>query len=327
MSSGQFLFSQDIHFTQFQGTTLNINPAVAGATECDQCFTGQFRRQWRNVPVDYRTFSGTYEHKFRPRRENAKGWFGGGILFNYDIAGDSRMSTTDLGLVGTYVRKINNSNVLSGGIQLAGTQRAFDLDDLEFDDQWAPYKGLSSTTGESFADLTVRFAGLSGGLNWAYAPVGKRTRLNFGAAGYHLNRPTKSFKNDVEIRHDMRFAFYGIGIIPVTAKLDIMFQALRQIQGPHSETVLGGYLRGHLNQRPTHETALQIGLLYRANEDMLAPAIGLLWKQWEAGLTYDINISNFEIATNNQGGPEAYVKYCIKPPLAVKPCPICPSEL
>lgn len=325
--SSTSIFAQDIHFTQFQGTSLNLNPALAGATECDQCFTGQLKRQWQNVPVDYRTFSGTYDRKFTPKKENPKGWFGGGLLFDYDIAGDSRLSGLHLGVIGSYTRKLNKKNFLTGGLQLAGTQRSFDLGDLEFDDQWAAYKpSLAGVSQESFADLTVRFGGLSAGLNWAYAVPRSRVRFNAGIGAHHLNRPNKSFNNDVNVKHDSRFAFYGMGTIPVAKKFDLVVQAMRQIQGPHGETVFGGYLRGHLNKRPTHETALQAGLLYRVG-DMLAPAVGLLWKQWEVGFAYDINVSDFNVATVNQGGPEVYVKYCIKPPAAIRPCPLCPKRL
>jgi len=321
------LFGQDIHFSQFQGATLNINPAIAGATECDQCYTAQLRRQWQNVPVDYRTLSGSYERKFTPKSENPKGWFGGGLLFNYDIAGDSRLSGAHLAVIGSYVRKLNRRNFLSGGLQLAGTQRAFDLSDLEFDDQWQPYKvEVSPSTSESFDDLTIRFGGVSAGLNWAYAKPRSRLRFNAGVGVFHLNQPNKSFKNDVNVKHERRFAFHAAGTVPLAKKFDIVVQALRQMQGPHGETVFGGYLRGHLNKRPTHNTALQIGAIYRVG-DMIAPAIGMLWKQWEAGFSYDINTSGFDVATNGLGGPEVYVKYCIKPAPSVRPCPLCPKRI
>ena len=325
--SSASIFAQDIHFTQFQGTSLNLNPALAGATECDQCFTGQFKRQWAAPPVDYRTFSGTYDRKFTPRKENPKGWFGGGLLFDYDIAGDSRLSGLHLGVIGSYIRKLNKRNFLSGALQLAGTQRSFDLDDLEFDDQWAPYKAAIGTTSlEAFDDVTVRYASLSTGINWAYAVPRSRLRFNVGVGAHHLNRPNKSYKNDVNVKHDRRFAFYGMGTIPIAKKLDVLVQALRQVQGPHGETVFGGYLRGHLNKRPTHETSIQIGAIYRVG-DAIAPAIGMLWKQWEVGYAYDLNFSDFEVATNGRGGPEIYVKYCIKPPPAVTPCPLCPRRI
>lgn len=326
-----FMFSsaygQDIHFSQFQGSPLVINPAFAGATDCDHCFTGQIRNQWNNVPVDYFTFAGSYDRKFYPKKEKAKYHWGGGLQFFHDIAGDSRMTSTSLALIGSYVRSINKRNQLSFGLQLMGTQRAFDLEDLTFDDQWEPYKDfLNTNSTEGFADLNILFGDVSLGGLWRYTKPKSRTQVYAGGAVYHLNRPRKSFDEAQEVRLKPRVAISGIGVFQLTKKVDLVGQVLGQFQGPHREIVLGGYGRLHLNQRPTKELALQLGFQLRA-QDEINPAIGLLWKQWEAGFAYDVNISNFDEATLNNGGPEFYVKYCIKPAPELKPCPHCPKRL
>lgn len=322
-------FGQDIHFTQFQGTVLNLNPALAGASECDHCFAAQLRRQWQSVPVDYRTFSGNYDRKFFPKKEDPKGWFGGGLLFNYDIAGDSRLMGIQLGVIGSYIRKLNYKNYLSGGVQIGGTQQSFDLGGLQFGDQWEINKELSpilSGTEESFSNLRVLFGGVSVGGNWAYADPRSRTRANVGVGVHHLNQPTKKFTNDVKTNHDRRVSIYGMGTIHVSSNFDLIAQALYQVQGPHNETVLGGYIRGHIDKDPMEELAIQIGAFYRI-DDAIAPAIGVIWKEFEAGFSYDINVSGFKDYTGGRGGPEVYLKYCIKAAPVVKPfCPLCPRR-
>ena len=320
-------YSQDIHFSQFQASELIVNPAFAGARNCDHCFTGQLRNQWNNVPVDYLTFAGSYDRKFYPKKEKAKYHWGGGLQFFHDIAGYSRLKSTSIALIGTYVRAIKKRHQVSFGLQLGGTQRAFQTDDLNFDDQWEPYKlGIRSTTEETFANQSILFGDAALGVNWTYHIPEKRTTLNFGVASYHLNRPKESFYNGATVRLYRRYAVTAMGLFQLTKKLDIIAQVLNQNQGPHHEIIGGLYLRGHLNQRPTKELALQLGIHFRT-KDEINPAIGILWKQWETGLSYDINISDFDTATKKNGGPEVYVKYCIKPPPELNPCPTCPKRL
>jgi hypothetical protein len=59
--------------------------------------------------------------------------------------------------------------------------------------------------------------------------------------------------------------------------------------------------------------------------DALIPVLRLQYGSWEAGLSYDVNISEFSAATNRRGGPEVFVQYVIKrpaPPPVFKACPI-----
>ena len=50
-------FAQDIHFSQFNNSPLNLNPAQTGLFNGDWRFVGNLRNQWSSVPVPYRTFS------------------------------------------------------------------------------------------------------------------------------------------------------------------------------------------------------------------------------------------------------------------------------
>jgi hypothetical protein len=52
-----FLISQDIHFSNWQMSPLNLNPANAGMFEGDGRLIFNYRNQWKQVPVTYNTFS------------------------------------------------------------------------------------------------------------------------------------------------------------------------------------------------------------------------------------------------------------------------------
>ena len=51
------LFSQDIHFSNWQMSPLNLNPAQTGLFEGDGRLIFNYRTQWRSVQVPYNTFS------------------------------------------------------------------------------------------------------------------------------------------------------------------------------------------------------------------------------------------------------------------------------
>ena len=51
------LFSQDIHYSQFYNSPLNLNPANTGMFDGDFRFAANQRTQWRSVTVPFSTFS------------------------------------------------------------------------------------------------------------------------------------------------------------------------------------------------------------------------------------------------------------------------------
>jgi len=45
------LTAQDIHFSQYGNSPLNLNPGLAGVFGGDLRFVGNYRKQWLTVPV------------------------------------------------------------------------------------------------------------------------------------------------------------------------------------------------------------------------------------------------------------------------------------
>ena len=82
----------------------------------------------------------------------------------------------------------------------------------------------------------------------------------------------------------------------------------------------------YLNRSLGKQIALQMGVLVRFFEiaDTYSPTIELHYNSWRVGFSYDVNISEFNVATQRRSGPELSVQYIIK---RVKPLPtfkICP---
>ena len=91
---GKVLFSQDIHFSNWQMSPLNLNPANAGMFDGDGRLIFNYRNQWKSVPVPYNTFSfgGDYNLKKSLIKKAVEAV---GIIFNHDGSGDGKYKITD----------------------------------------------------------------------------------------------------------------------------------------------------------------------------------------------------------------------------------------
>ncbi len=78
--------AQDIHFSQFGNAPINLSPGLNGVFGGDLRFVGNYRNQWRSVPVPYLTFSGTLDNKFYFQKGRYDRYFSGGVLINSTTA-------------------------------------------------------------------------------------------------------------------------------------------------------------------------------------------------------------------------------------------------
>jgi len=318
--------AQDIHFSQFGNSPLNLNPALTGVFGGDMRFVGNYRSQWNTVPVSYLTFSGAFDMKFDQFCSNHDQW-AGGILFNYDVAGDSKLHTAQIALNGSYTHQMDSKNYLSVGLQLSGYQRGFKTNDLQWDNQFGPRAyDASLPSGENFARTNVIFGDFSAGLNWHYQKPNtqsqwenqNRTKLDVGVSMFHINRPKQSFY-DGDITEDcdcyIRYNVHGLGTFRVANPLDLVLQGVYQNQGPHSEIVLGVGGKIHLDNSFERQVNVLLGMNFRLG-DAFIPNIEVQYNAWKFGLSYDVNTSQFNIATNRYGGPEFSLAYIfVKPRL------------
>ncbi|MEM1323565.1 MAG: PorP/SprF family type IX secretion system membrane protein [Bacteroidota bacterium] len=321
-------YSQDIHFSQYYNTPLNINPALTGAFLEDMRFIGNYRSQWQSVPVPYLTFSGSFDMKYFHRKFR-NGYFAFGGIFNIDQAGDSELSLTQLNLSGSYTQILSDNAAMSAGFQFGGGQRSFEMDQLRFENQYDGelFNPLLDPR-ESIQNTNVGFIDVAAGVNVFLKSYDGKSRVNVGVGLFHLNRPRRNFDEEEELRLPMRISLYSFGQRQFSDNMAYLAQVLGQIQGTAAELVLGGGLQYQLNKEKGKELAIQFTTSFRhsfTNLDALIPTFEVHYQSWRMGLSYDINISDFSTATNGQGGPEVSLIYVItkvKPVKTFKACPI-----
>lgn len=329
--------AQDFHYSQYYHAPLRINPALTGIFGGDVRFSGQYRSQWTSVPVDYKTFSLSVDKKWLERTDG-NGFWSTGLAINHDRAGDSRLGWTDADLNASYTKYLDQRTFITVGGQLALVQRRFDRDDLRFDNQYDPGRGVYDPTldnGENFARTSHVFADLSAGVNLRLQALqrtslvdrlDRRSKLDLGVGFYHLTRPDQSFTDEAEVPLPVRISPYAMGVLQLGGTLDLVGAFTWQMQQEYEEKVGMAGLRAHLSRQLGNQVSLLLGAGYRFNDfgDAWYPTLELNYNSWEVGLSYDINVSPFNVATQKRGGPEVSVRYIIK---KIRPLPefkMCP---
>ncbi len=297
---------------------------MTGVFSGDQRFTGAYRSQWASVPVPYLTFSAAYDQKIAvPGIVNGR--FGGGLLFNYDRAGDAGLNWAQIGLNLSYTHKLSESLYLTAGAQAQAGQRAFEPQKLYFDEQ---YNGdtydPSLPSFENFLQTASGYMDYSAGLNVLFQALQSRTSVMLGAAYRHINEPAIRFYSNSLLRLAPLTSAYLISSVQVSEKVDWTFASAAQFQGPYRELLSGTGFRYHLVQEPGRGIAWGGGMAYRLGDALIAH-LEMHVQNWRLGLSYDINTSPFKVATLRNGGPELtlqYIFFKVQPPDTFKACPI-----
>jgi type IX secretion system PorP/SprF family membrane protein len=323
ISASEILFSQDLHYSQFYNSPMNLNPATVGIFNGDKRFNLSFRDQWRFVPVAWTTFSLQYDFKKYLEKEDQ--FLGFGAILNYDQQGDSKLTLTGLNIAGSYTKILTPKHLLTGGLLIGMNNRAYNTTNLTWDKQWDGVAFNSSIlSGEKFDLRRILLFELSAGANYRFQKS-ERTKLDLGVGAYHLQTPKTSFYNVPVEELPMRLTLSGIGNVQVAKGLDIQLSAMHQIQERYNETILGALAKLYVNQKRGKETQVHAGLGYRTAGSLI-PTFALQYNEWYASFSYDIDGNTFnDLSSSNRGGPEFHLRYIIKNVKALnarKNCPI-----
>ncbi|MCB0642736.1 MAG: PorP/SprF family type IX secretion system membrane protein [Phaeodactylibacter sp.] len=308
-----FLSAQDIHFSQFYHAPLTLNPALTAADTMDYRLTANYRGQWYSALVPYLTFGAVYEQKFKIGTDGKQS-FGLGLTFSYDAAGDAKLSLAQFSAHGSYIYKLDAENFVSGGLQIGLAQRSFDPQTLTFDNQFnGDIFDPGRPTNESFTKTNNFFADFGIGLNYHGQKIDRRSKFDAGVGLFHVNRPDQSYLPGDKAPLPMRWSLYLMPDIQLTDIWDLTLAGTAQLQSTYFEALAGAGVRFHLNRQRSQELAVQLGAGYRFNSfgDAVIPTIVIYYQGWTFGISYDVNISGFQAATNRNGGPEVAVRYAI----------------
>jgi type IX secretion system PorP/SprF family membrane protein len=295
--------AQDLHFSQYFHSPLLVNPANTGFNpDYDFRLGANYRDQWANVGVPYRTMSAWGDTKlFANRFEN--GWMGlGGVLYK-DMSGSGNLTRTSAYLSMAYHQMIGYSSLLSGGFSLGYTNKRIDVSKLTFDDQWnGKFFDVSVPTSEPFTNTQSSYLDLSLGLNYAYF-ASENFYFNAGISLMHINTPREIFYDPsvTDYRVPMRITGFLNSNIKVQDTWIVNPNLYVSKMGNAWETVLGFNANRDLNGDGSKQ--LILGMYYR-NNDALIPLAGYEVNDLRITFNYDATISSLSPQNATRGAYE-----------------------
>ncbi len=313
------LQAQDIHFSQFYNSPLNLNPSLTGSFTGDIRLVANQRTQWSSVTVPYSTYGISVEANTIYNTP-----FHVGLGIYNDKAGDSEYSTLQLAPSFGYTYFIGDStHSVTAGIQPTFTQRSINYNKLKFDNQ---YNGFSYDenlgNGETFSNEGRQYLNVHGGISWNYT-VNLRKTVTAGVALHNIFNPKQSFFNDDNIELHKRLTIHANGTFKVANKIDAVPGISVMTQHLFKEIIFGGSGKYHLNYG--NYKAAYLGFWYR-NSDATYVTAEMDYGNFHFGVSYDINLSSLKVASRNRGGFEFSVIYIFekfRPTIKrYKACPI-----
>lgn len=294
----------DPHFSQYLHTPLMVNPAKAGQIDGDMRLIANYRNQWSSVTTPFSTASLSYDTRIPKYFGRSCSYFGAGLVLLNDQAGDANFRTTNAQLALSYhqsLSKRGKPSYMSVGLMVGGGQRSLDLTKLYYDNQ---FNGDTFDTGlangENFDRNSFLYLDISAGLNFALA-IGKTSGVSFGLGMYHLNQPNVSFLGD---DNETLFARFVANIdaslsFGDDSQLTVLPTVVFMNQGRHQEFTAGVMVKYNTSSR----FAIGGGVMYR-NSDAVIPMIRFDFKPVALAFSYDVNLSDLQVASNNNGSME-----------------------
>ena len=301
------MLAQDPHYSNWQMSPLNQNPANTGMFEGDLRLILNYRNQWQQVKVPYNTFS--FGTDFNCNKTLIKGTKEAvGLMFNHDVAGDGRYTITEFKIPFNHKITFKKDTGLTLGIGvLAGlTNLSIDPNKLSYDNQWDGdmyNSGLSN--GENFLRQSKLVTDFSFGV-----VIQKKFKQHLSATiGYginHINQPNISFNDTKDVTLKMRHSEnlqlkYSVNQISA-----VMFEYYGNQQQAFKENLVGLSYYHTIDSKTN--TILNLGLFMRTG-DALITTIGLEQRNMRLQVSYDYNYSQFKRATNGRGGFEISLIY------------------
>lgn len=301
--------AQDIHFSQYDASPLNLNPALTGFFNGTVRVFLNHRNQWASVTVPYLTFSGGFDLQLYMNKYSRNA-FSLGILANADKAGDSKYGTVQGMLSLSYMQSLNrkNTDLLSLGVSAGLSQRTIDYTKLFFDKQFnGSYFDPTMYNSENFQVNSFLFYDINAGLYWNYMWADNQT-IDAGIAVFHINTPGQSLMKNSSVKLSRKWVLFTNPDIGLGEKLDIIPALMVSLQGSYMEIIYGFKTIFSKDKKYFERTTFGLGIYSRHNDALIVSA-GIEYKGFTIGLSYDVNYSDLNNASNYRGGYEIALKY------------------
>lgn len=304
----KILDAQDIHFSQFYNSPLSVSPAMTGFFNGDWRVSNNYRTQWRAVAIPYNTVSIGYDRKFNLFYEN----FGAGIYIVNDNSGFAHLTVNKIYASLAY-HKIFNKNEIHFGLQPGYVFSSFSKDRLTFPDQYDNSIGLFNDqfpTNENSLSNQLSYLDINLGGAWN-SEFGK-LKPTIALSVFHINNPKQSFLSEKN-NQPLRTLLYGSLLYNMNLRWNLHPHFIYMLHKNANEFLLGANAEYKLLNPDFKIKSIYGGFLYRDGFNFRMDAViaifGLKFKNFDIGISYDVNISPLHIATDSKGALEFSLIY------------------
>ena len=300
------IFAQaDIHFSQFYETTILRNPALTGIFSDNYKVDGIYRNQWSSVTNPYETYLVDAQYRFSIGRSD---FLSVGLLAYSDMAGDLDQKITGVYPAINYNKSlgVDNYSYLSVGFTGGYIQYSLDPSKATFNNQFVGgFFNPGNPTYENIPRSQMTVMDMGAGINFNISPgTSKDVTYMIGFSGYHFNTPEFSYYSTSTVTQDIRWNINAGILRALNDNVVLQLHANFAQQGNYNE-MIGGGLIGWRTFAVETPSVFEIygGLMYRLN-DAVIPVVKLKYKNLSVGVSYDVNVSTLQPASNMQGGLE-----------------------
>lgn len=313
--------AQDIHFSQFYLSPLNLNPALTGVMNCSKRLSINYRNQWASAIQSnaYNTYSASYDARIGAGEND---YFGIGGSFWGDVAGDLNFGTMQARLSGSFSKFMgggrNSSNYLVFGADAAISQRRINTTDARWPSQHDGNGGFDPTIeAPTINNSEFLYPDIAAGLVW-FSVLNENTNWYAGVAMHHLNQANISFL-DEQVSLYTRLTAHAGGQFSISPKVSLIPGAIAMFQGPHREYNAGLNFRFKMGAARTSSQYFQVGGWYRMgtqSDGGLHSDAAIFSTRFETGnfglgFSYDWTTSQFRRAGTANGAFEFSLTYLV----------------
>ena len=319
-----FCQGQDIHFSQTTRSFFQINPGFTGAFGGNLRAEVNWKDQWQAINNSFRTFGTSMQYSFGKGNPRMPVFFAMGLNAFKDVAGDVEIGNTTGGVTfNTFVRLSRNAYI-SLGVQGNYAQTGLDPTKMQWGSQ---YNGLNFdptlTNGSGIDFQGFNYFDLAAGFGYWYTRRDRNTvrsapqDAKLGLAVYHVNRPNFTFGSDPQTKLKMRYVLHGSAIFSTSTEdlyvypnLNIMFQ------GNQHEVLIGTLWKYQIQSSSKmtgfgRDVSITGGVDLRVTNilDAIIPQVYFGFSYFSVGLSYDVNVSRLNQASNYRGGFELSIRF------------------
>ena len=261
----QLALAQDFHFSQFENSLINLNPALSGIYNGQHRLLLNYKNQSFNLLKSdgYRTVSVSYDTRFKVSK---KTFLGVGANFINDRAGALDFGSDQYKLTTSCVHNFSKDpkapQFISFGLDFGVSQRSVDLTNAQWPSQHDGNGGFDpNLSGGTLKNNNFVHPDLGIGVVWEKS-MGNNNAIRIGFAMHHINRAKVSFIGS-DARLNTKYTAHASGEIKIKQRLALLPSVLFLSQGSLKQLMAGSSARLYFNPKSTLKY-LQVGAWRKA---------------------------------------------------------------